>query len=277
MSPVSKRAALGVLTLAGLVLAVAGLWFLGHLGLSGRGSFSATPSNSRIVVLDPSVLNRVDSPVTITAKAKDGGDVWIGRSAPSDARSLVGKAAATSVTGVSVGSWQLETASRGTGTAPALAGADLWRQQVAGKGTATLTVSQDHAPETVVVASPSGKPADLSGLTLTWQRQAWSAEAITALVLGLVLAAGGALGLVRMRKGSPPVKPDIADEDSPFPTPRNPRREQQAEEPTVALPAQEPTVALPAEEPTVALPAEESTGALPVVQPATTTSEEGRR
>ena len=199
MSPVSKRAALGVLTLAGLVLAVVGLWFLGHLGLSGSASFSATPSTSRIVVLDPSVLNRVDSPVTITARTRDGGEVWIGRAAPGDARSLVGEAGATSVTGVSAGSWQLETASRGTGTAPALAGTDLWRQQATGKGAATLAVSQRNAPETVVVATPSGKPADLAQLTLTWQRQAWSAEAATALVLGLLLAAGGAAGLLRVR------------------------------------------------------------------------------
>jgi hypothetical protein len=237
---VSKRAALGVLTLVGLVLAVAGLWFLGHLGLSGRGSFSATPSNSRIVVLDPSVLNRVDSPVTITAKAKDGGDVWIGRAAPSDARSLVGTAAATSVTGVSVGSWQLETASRGTGSAPALAGADLWRQQVAGKGTVTLAVSQGNAPETVVVATPSGKPADLSQLTLTYQRQAWSAEAVTALVLGLLLVAGGVVGLLRVRQSSGP------DDASPH-------------------------------EPTPAMAIEERTAPLPIDEPATTTSEEGRR
>ena len=247
MSPVLKRAALGVLTLAGLVLAVVGLWFLGHLGLSGKGSFTATPSASRIVVLDPSVLNRVDSPVTITAKAKNGGDVWMGRAAPSDARSLVGRAAATSVTGVSVGSWQLETATRGAGTPPALAGTDLWRQQVAGKGTARLVVNQGNAPETVVVATPSGKPADLSELTLTWQRQAWSAEAVTALVVGLLLAAGGVASLLRTRRGSGPVQPAAAQED--------------------AAP----------HEPAVALPAEERTAPSPVDEPATTTSEEGRR
>jgi hypothetical protein len=252
---VSKRAALGVSTLAGLVLAVVGLWFLGHLGLSGTGSFSAAPSSSRIVVLDPSVLNRVDTPVRVTAKAKGGGDVWIGRAAPSDARSLVGPAAATSVTGVSVGSWQLETASRGTGAAPALAGADLWRQQVTGKGTATLAVSQGNAPETVVVATPSGKPADLSELTLTWERQAWSAEAVTALVLGLLLAAGGVAGLVRLRGA--PSRPDD-------PTPGGPR----PATPTAAPTATPTAIADPVEEPTVASPVDE---------PASTTSEEGRR
>lgn len=265
MSPVLKWSALGVLTLAGLVLAVVGLWFLSHLGLSGTGSFSATPSNSRIVVLDPSVLNRVDGPVTVTAKTKDGGDVWIGRAAPSDARSLVGKAAATSVTGVSVGSWQLETASRGTGNAPALAGTDLWRQQVAGKGSARLAVSQDNAPETVVVATPSGKPADLSELTLTWQRQAWSAEAVTALVLGLLLAAGGVAGLVRLRHGHGSLGKDTRQGDGQVHTSATPTGEPEA------------TVALPAEERTAEPPPTEQTVELPVEEPATTTSEEGRR
>lgn len=202
MSPVSKRAALGVLTLAGLVLAGVGLWFLSHLGLSGSGSFSAKPSNSRIVVLDASVLNRVDSPVTITARAKDGSEVWVGRAAPSDASSLVGRAATTSVTGVSLGSWQLQTAQRGTGAAPALGTTDLWRQQVAGKGSATLTVEQENAPETVVVATTSGKPADLADLTVQWQRPVWSLEAAAALVLGLLMAAAGVVGLVRSQRGA---------------------------------------------------------------------------
>lgn len=199
MSPVSKRAALGVLTLAGLVLAGAGVWFLSHLGLSGSASFSAAPSSNRVVVLDPSVLNRVDSPVTITARARDGGEVWMGRATPSDAASLAGRAAATSVTGVTLGGWQLETAQQGSGAAPALATADLWRQQAAGKGSATMTVEQEDAPETVVVATASGKPADLAELTVRWERQIWSIEAIAALVLGLLLAAAGAFGLVRTR------------------------------------------------------------------------------
>lgn len=262
MSPVSKRAALGVLTLAGLVLAVAGLWFLGHLGLSGTASFRATPATGRIVVLDPSVLNRIDSPVTITAKAKDGGDVWVGRAAPSDARSLVGKAAATSVTGVSISGWKLETAERGTGTAPTLAGADLWRQQVAGKGTATLAISQTHAPETVVVATPSGKPADLSELTLTWQRQAWSAEAVTALVLGLLLMAGGVAGLARVRGA----RPERTEPDAPTPPDTRPATTEQTQQ----TPQTPQTAATTEQTPRAAATTEQT-------PQAAATSEEGRR
>jgi len=195
----SKRAALGALTLAGLVLAGIGLWFTSHLGLSGSASFSASPKSGRLVVLDPSVLGRVDSPVSITARTTDGSEVWLGRAAPSDAAALVGKAATTSVTGVSVSDWSLTTSQTGAGTAPALAQADLWRQQANGKGNATLTVEQDDAPETVVVATASGKPADLAELTVEWQRQAWSLEALGVLLLGLLVAAAGALGLWRLR------------------------------------------------------------------------------
>jgi hypothetical protein len=199
VSPVSKRVALGGLVAAGLVLVGVGLWFLAHLGLSGRATFSATPSSSRIVVLDPSVLNRVDSPVSITARTKDGGEVWMGRATPSDADSLAGRAAATSVTGVSVGGWQLETAQRGSGSAPALGAADLWRQQASGKGSASMAVQQVNGPETVVVATASGKPADLAELTVRWERQAWSLEALAALLLGLLVTAAGAAGLWRLR------------------------------------------------------------------------------
>jgi hypothetical protein len=252
---VSKRAALGVLTLAGLVLAGAGLWFLSHLGLSGSASFSAKPSSNRIVVLDPSVLNRVDSPVTITARARDGGEVWIGRATPSDAASLVGKAAATSITGVSVGGWQLETAQRGSGTAPGLSSADLWRQQAAGTGSATVTLQQENAPETVVVATASGKPADLTELTVQWERQVWSLEAIAALVLGLLLAAAGVFGLVRTRTGAQPA-------------PRTPARRT----PDGRTPAPDAETAVQTEQ-TIPLPLDRPSPA----PTGATTSEEGRR
>jgi ABC-type nickel/cobalt efflux system permease component RcnA len=93
----------------------------------------------------------------------------------------------------------LTTSQTGAGTAPALAQADLWRQQASGKGEATLTVEQDDAPETVVVATASGKPAELAELTVEWQRPAWSLEALAVLVVGLLAAAAGALGLWRLR------------------------------------------------------------------------------
>ncbi|HET6694394.1 MAG TPA: hypothetical protein VFG97_08815 [Pedococcus sp.] len=267
MSSMSKRVALGVLTLAGLVVAGVGLWFTSHLGPSGSGEFTARPSGERLVVLEPRVLNRVDSPVTITAKAKDGAEVWIGRAAPSDASALVESAARQSVTGVSLGDWALRTSTVGQGTAPALGQADVWRQAVAGKGSATLTVDQQDAPETVVIGTASGEPADLTSLEVTWQSRAWAFEALVLILLGVVLAAAGAAGLWRLR-------PRAAGAAA------GPRHAAPPRDQTVALPARdagsrEDTVALPADrggrEDTVALPADrggrEDTVTLPTDTP----------
>ena len=192
VSSMSKRVALGVLTLAGLVLAGIGLWFSSHLGAAGSGTFSAKPGGERVVVIEPSVL-------TVTATAKNGGEVWLGRAAPSDAHALVGKAGQDAVTGVSVGGWELTTEPHGTGTAPALAKSDVWRDTTQGKGTASLTVHQSDAPETVVVATASGKPADLASVDLTWEGQAWAVKALAVLVLGVLLAGAGAAGLWLLR------------------------------------------------------------------------------
>ena len=270
MSSMSKRVALGVLTLAGLVVAGVGLWFTSHLGPSGSGEFTARPSGERLVVLEPRVLNRVDGPVTITAKAKDGAEVWIGRAAPSDASALVASAARQSVTGVSLGDWALRTSTAGQGTAPALGQADVWRQAVAGKGKATLTVDQQDAPETVVIGTASGKPAELTSLEVTWQSRAWAFEALVLVLLGLVLAGAGAAGLWLLR---PRAAGAAADPRQATPlrdhTVALPARDAGGREDTVGLPARdaggpEVTVALPAQdaggrEDTVALPADAPT------------------
>jgi hypothetical protein len=208
--PVSQRLALGALTLVGVVLAATGLWFSSHLGLSGSASFTARPSAGRVVVLEPSVLNRVDAPVTITATAPGGGEVWIGRAAPSDAKVLLGGAARSAVTGVSVSAWGLRTAPAGVGAAPALAQSDVWHQSAAGKGRARLTLQQQDAPETVVVATGSGRPAALDSLRVTWQRGAWAAEALTLLLLGIMLAAAGVAGLW-LQHGRTARRTDAAD------------------------------------------------------------------
>ena len=259
MSSMSKRVALGVLTLAGLVVAGVGLWFTSHLGPSGSGEFTARPSGERLVVLEPRVLNRVDGPVTITAKAKDGAEVWIGRAAPSDASALVASAARQSVTGVSLGDWALRTSTAGQGTAPALGQADVWRQAVAGKGKATLTVDQQDAPETVVIGTASGKPAELTSLEVTWQSRAWAFEALVLVLLGLVLAGAGAAGLWLLRPRAAGAAGAAADPRQAAPlrdhTVALPARDAGGREDTVALPTQdaggrEDTVALPADAPT---------------------------
>jgi hypothetical protein len=213
VATLAKRGALAALTLVGLVLLVLGLWFTSHLGSSGSGTFTARPGTDGVVVLDPTVLNRVDVPVRVTARAKDGGDVWMGRAAPSDAKAILGESARTTVTGVAVREWELKTRSEGTGEAPALAAADVWREQVDPTSTAELTIRQQDAPESLVIATPDGQPAALDSLTVTWQKGTWFFQSLVAALVGLLMAGAGAMGLwlARPRPTSEPGPESPAD------------------------------------------------------------------
>ena len=73
------------------------------------------------------MLNRVDGPVTITAKAKDGAEVWIGRAALRRLGPRRIRGTAVRDRGL-LGDWALRTSTAGQGTAPALGQADVWRQ-----------------------------------------------------------------------------------------------------------------------------------------------------
>ena len=161
VSMVAKRAVLAVLTVIGVVLLGFGAWFTFHLGPSGSATFTSTPSPGSIVVLEPSLLNRVDSPATVSVTTRDAGPVFVGRATPSDAAAVIGGAARTTVTGAHVRSWSLVQSDSGAGDSPPLAGADVWRQTVQGNGSAQLQVNQENAPEAVVVATADGKPADI--------------------------------------------------------------------------------------------------------------------
>lgn len=205
MASVLNRAALAVLALAGLVLAGAGAWFAAHLGTSGSGTFEARAVGGDVVVLGPDVLNRLDRPVTVTARTGDGDEVWIGRAAPSDAEALLGQSDRTAVTGVDVGGWSLATSARGgTAEAPALAASDIWRETVSGTGTARVSLDQRDAPETLVIATASGRPAALESVTATWQNSTWFVLAVLALLVGVLLtaAAAGALWILGRRSAA---------------------------------------------------------------------------
>lgn len=200
MSILAKRAVAAVLTVIGLVLLGLGSWFTSHLGPSGSATFTSTPDKGTVVVLEPSVLNRVDRPTTVTVTTRDGSPVFLGRTTPSDAEALVGGAATTRVTGAHVRSWSLVQSQSGAGTAPALAGADVWRQSVEGKGRARIQVSQHDAPEAVVVATADGTPADLTSLSVTVERKTWFFQALLVTLVGLLATAVGAATLWQQRR-----------------------------------------------------------------------------
>ncbi|GAB3434908.1 hypothetical protein GCM10027517_03500 [Phycicoccus ginsengisoli] len=198
MSILAKRAVLAVLTGIGLVLLVLGAWFTSHLGTSGSATFRAAPGTG-VVVLEPGVLNRVDDPVDVTATTKDGGQVWIGRTTPSDARAVIGGARHTTITGATVRTWSLDRTTTGSG-APAgdLAGADVWRQVVTGTGSAHVQVDQGDAPEALVVTSPAG--GTITSVTVTVSRGTWFAQSLLVTLVGLILAAVGVAGLLGSRR-----------------------------------------------------------------------------
>ncbi|TPG19309.1 hypothetical protein [Pedococcus bigeumensis] len=195
MSIVAKRALLAALTVIGLVLLLVGAWFTVHLGSSGSAVLRSTPASDAVVVIEPSVLNRVDRPVSITAVAAPGTKIWMGRTTPTDAEAIVGGADRTSVTGAHIRDWSLVQSRSGAGTAPNLASADIWRQTASGDGRVRITVDQSGAPESVVIAAPDGKPVDLTSLRVTIARPTWFFQALLATLVGLLATVAGAAGL----------------------------------------------------------------------------------
>jgi hypothetical protein len=200
VSIVGKRALFAAVAVIGLVLLLVGAWFTVHLGSSGSAVFRATPAKGAVVVVEPSVLNRIDRPVTITAVAAPGTSIWMGRTSPSDARAIVGGADHTTVEGAHVRDWSLVQSRSGTGSAPRLGTADIWRQTATGAGRVRLNVDQAGAPESVVIAAPDGKPVDLTSLTVTVTRPTWFFQALLAALVGLLAVAGGATGLWQNRQ-----------------------------------------------------------------------------
>lgn len=195
----AKRALLVLLTAVGLVLLVLGLWFTAHLGLSGTATFTTKPARGSVVVLEPSVLNRVDEPVTVTAKAAQGTQLWAGLASPSDADAVVGDAARTSVAGAHVNGWSLTARRTGAGDAQAAPDADIWHATRSGTGTVRITVHQSDAPESLVIANADGTPAALNSLTLTVQHSTWVFQSLLCALVGLLAAAAGIAGSWQLR------------------------------------------------------------------------------
>ncbi len=196
MATIVKRVVGALLALVGLALTVAGVWLAAELGSSGTAQFTVHPATGDPVLIGPDVLNRVDADVVVTATPTAGGSVWMALANPSDANAVVGDSKHVAVTGVSVRDWTLLTTTTGTGTAPELGAADLWRQQDDAEGPVTLTVEQSGAPETLVAKSQGGQ---ISSLTLKVVDKSWFVEAVIAALIGLFLLVVGVV-LVTSRR-----------------------------------------------------------------------------
>jgi hypothetical protein len=216
---VAKRVLSAALTVIGLALVLVGAWFTVHLGSSGSATLRSTPAQGALVVVEPSLLNRVDAPATVTAVAAPGTTIWMGRTTPTDADAIVGAADRTSVTGAHVRDWSLVSSRAGAGQAPALAEADIWRQTAQGQGRVRLTVEQTGAPESIVIAGPDGAAVDLTSLTVTVERRTWFFQALLVTLVGLLAAATGAAALWQTRprahRESEPPKQTPSDAPTP--------------------------------------------------------------
>jgi len=186
------------LALLGLVLTGAGSWFAAHLGGTGTATFATHPGSMTPVVVDPSVLNRIDGPVRVTATGSRGATVWMGLAVPSDAAAILGSAQHRTVTGVNIRDWQATTAQTGSGPLDGVTTADVWQQQQSGTGTVAVTVRQADAPQTLVIVPMSG---NLDTVTVSWVHKAWFVQAIVTTLVGLALLAGGALLLWPRARG----------------------------------------------------------------------------
>ena len=209
-----KRLVGVLLALAGLALTVVGAWFATQLGTSGTAEFTVRPATGDPLVIRPDVLNRVDADVIVTATPAEGGSVWVALANPSDATAVLGDSRYSRVTGVDVRDWVLTTRSVGSGeAAEGLGVADLWRQQDQGELPVTLTVEQDEAPETLVVASEGGP---LRSLTFAVTDKTWFVEAVVAALVGLFVLVVGVL-LAWPRRAPRPTDPTVpADEPEPI-------------------------------------------------------------
>lgn len=185
-----------LVALIGVALAALGVWFATQLGSAGTATFTATPKPTAPVVIGPDVLNRVDGDVRVTAYGKGSEPVTLAVAAPSDVRALLGKSATGTVTGVEVVGWKLRMSEQPGAAAPAVATADLWRDSASATGSASVTIRQSDAPESVVVSSPAG----LDRVELTWTDSTWFVTAVITALVGLALLLGGILLLLRSRK-----------------------------------------------------------------------------
>lgn len=197
MSALIVRVAGSLVALLGLVGIVVGGWFLSSLGTSGTATFTGQ-SDHRVVVLDPNVLNRVDSPIEVTATG--GGSVWAGTARPSDVEALLGDGPRAEVTGVDVSEWALTSSEVGEGEASDVRDLDIWQSATSGDGSVTATIDQAEAPQTLVITAPEGEQVEQVEYEVTDDR--WSTIAVVVLVVGVVvLLLGIALAIApRLRR-----------------------------------------------------------------------------
>jgi len=190
---IAKKLLSLALAIVGLVLLVTGLWFATHLGTSGDATFRWTASGTSPVVLQPSLINRVDEPLTVKVTPAAGDSVWTGIGAPSDVDAAIGTTPATRLTRVALRPWSVLARATGSGTPASVADAEIWRTRSTTSGAVTIAVDQRTAPESIVVR---GEKSPLQSVTVTWRHRTWFYQSLVLAFVGLLLAAVGSGALV---------------------------------------------------------------------------------
>jgi hypothetical protein len=199
--PAPARRAFGAaLAAVGIALAVVGAWTALKLGPSAEAQFRATSKAPGAIVVGPDVLNSVDVPVRVAAARGDGGAVRVVAARSGDALAIVGKAAASTVSGLRYPAGTLDLRASGAGPLPDISKADVWRLSATRAGSAELVVDQGSGPETAVVTSGDGSALTNVTLTLTWANSTWLAEAIVLALIGMII---GTLALTDLWRGRP--------------------------------------------------------------------------
>jgi hypothetical protein len=175
----ARRIAVALAALVGLALVVFGAWFAFVLGPKGTAAFHAT-SNAPLVI-GPSVLNRVQAPVTVTANAASG-PVFLGTGVPQDVDDLVGQSKHNVVASASFPARTLTIETLGSGDLADPSESHIWRAT----GEGSITVTQDQAPQSVLVYPTQGGSVDVD---LTVARNTWFLQSLVALVVGLIVLA----------------------------------------------------------------------------------------
>lgn len=204
-------------TVAVVLVAVCGLAALG-VGVALRtvwlppDTVTATAEldgSTPVALTAPGLPEMRPGPVTVTARAADGGPVLIARGREQDVTAWVGDAPHAVFTGLRTPTaLRVEPAEAAGGPElpelPDPAGSDLWVQTESGTGEATLTWDDPQGRWLLLLAADGTRPAP-ERVTFTWPQEVRTPWATPLLVLGtalLVLAAiaTAAIALHRRRR-----------------------------------------------------------------------------
>ncbi len=183
----------------GIALAVFGAWAALNMGPSGEAHFSATSKAPGAIVVEPDVLNSLNFPVRVKVTRTDGGALWMAAASSADARAVLARHALSTVSGVHYPAGTLDLRASGSGALPDISKADVWRISAEGAGTAEMVVDQGRAPEMAVVASGDATALTNVTMTLTWAKRSWFFGALSAVLIGAIIAAFAIIDLGRGR------------------------------------------------------------------------------